>query len=161
MTIKRVLPFVALLLIAGLLGACGSDDADTGAGDNDDEVSCETGTEVEVTEGLTYTETECGDGDEAAVGDTVSVHYTGMLEDGTEFDSSKGGDPFQFTIGTTPVIEGWDLGIPGMRVGGKRELTIAPELAYGEAGAGELIPPNATLIFEVELVGIVPAPTSS
>ena len=158
MAIKRAFPFVALLLIAVLLGACGSDDGDTGAtGD-----SCETGTEVEVTEGLTYTDTECGDGDEAAVGDAVLVHYTGMLEDGTEFDSSEGGEPFELTIGTTPVIEGWELGIPGMRVGGKRELTIGPDLAYGEAGAGGgLIPPNATLIFEVELVEIAPAPASS
>ena len=160
MVIKRALPFLALLLIAALIGACGSDDGDSGA-DGDGGGSCETGTEVEVTEGLTYTETECGDGDEAAVGDTVAVHYTGMLEDGTEFDSSEGGQPFKFTIGTTPVIEGWDLGIPGMRVGGKRELTIGPDLAYGEAGAGELIPPNSTLIFEVELVGIVPEPASS
>ena len=159
MTIKRALPFLALLLIAVLLGACGSDDGDSGAGGDGD--SCATGTEVEVTEGLTYSETECGDGDEAADGDTVSVHYTGMFEDGTEFDSSEGGEPFQFTIGTTPVIEGWDLGIPGMRVGGKRELTIGPELAYGEAGWGEHIPPNATLIFEVELVEILPEPTSS
>ena len=160
MAIKRALPFVALLVIAVLLGACGSDAGDSG-GDGDAGDSCETGAEVEVTEGLTYTETECGDGDEAEVGDTVAVHYTGMLEDGTEFDSSEGGQPFEFTIGTTPVIEGWDLGIPGLRVGGKRELRIAPELAYGEAGAGELIPPNATLIFEVELVEIAPAPTSS
>lgn len=160
MAIKRALPFVALVLIAVVLGACGADDADTGDS-GAAEGSCETGTEVDVTEALTYTETECGDGDEAAVGDTVSVHYTGMLEDGTEFDSSEGGQPFQFTIGAGQVIEGWEQGIPGMLVGGKRELTIGPELAYGEAGAGDLIPPNATLIFEVELVEIAPAPTSS
>ena len=160
MATKRAFLFVVLLLIAALLGACGSDDSDTGdgaaAGDG-----CETGAEVEVTEGLTYTETECGDGDEAAVGDTVSVHYTGLLEDGTEFDSSEGGQPFQFTIGAGQVIEGWDQGIPGMLVGGQRELTIGPDLAYGETGAGGVIPPNATLIFEVELVEIAPAPTSS
>ena len=160
MAIKRAFPFVALLLFAVLLGGCGSEDADTGAG-GDAAESCETGTEAEVTEGLTYSETECGDGDEAAVGDTVSVHYTGMLEDGTEFDSSEGGQPFQFTIGAGQVIEGWEQGIPGMLVGGKRELTIGPELAYGDAGAGGIIPPNATLIFEVELVEIVPEPTSS
>lgn len=160
MTTKRAFPFVILLLIAVLLGACGSDDADTSDGGAAGG-SCETGTEVEVVDGLTYTETECGDGDEAAVGDTVSVHYTGMLEDGTEFDSSEGGQPFQFTIGAGQVIEGWEQGIPGMLVGGKRELTIGPELAYGEAGAGGVIPPNATLIFEVELVEIAPAPASS
>lgn len=160
MATKRAIPFVVLLLIAVLLGACGSDDADTGdAGGAGG--SCDTSTEVEVTEGLTYTEIECGDGDEAAAGDTVSVHYTGMLEDGTEFDSSEGGEPFQFTIGAGQVIEGWEQGLPGMLVGGKRELTIGPDLAYGEAGAGGVIPPNATLIFEVELIEIAPAPTSS
>lgn len=155
---KRAMgPGVALLVMAFLLGACGSDDgADTASGE-----TCDTSTEVEVTEGLTHQEIECGQGDEAATGDLVSVHYTGMLEDGTEFDSSVGGDPFQFTIGAAQVIEGWDQGIPGMRVGGKRELTIGPDLAYGDAGAGGVIPPNATLIFEVELVDILPEPTSS
>jgi FKBP-type peptidyl-prolyl cis-trans isomerase len=150
-------PGVILLVMAFLVGACGSDDAaDTAAGD-----SCDTSAEVEVTEGLTYQEIECGEGDEAAAGDLVSVHYTGTLEDGTEFDSSVGGDPFEFTIGAAQVIEGWEQGIPGMRVGGKRELTIGPDLAYGDAGAGGVIPPNATLIFEVELVEILPEPTSA
>ena len=160
MATKRAFPFIALLLISVLLGACGSDDSATGDGAGTGN-ACETGIEAEVTEGLTYTEIECGDGDEAAVGDTVSVHYTGMLEDGTEFDSSEGGEPFQFTIGAGQVIEGWEQGIPGMLVGGTRELTIGPDLAYGEAGAGGVIPPNATLIFEVELVEIAPAPASS
>jgi FKBP-type peptidyl-prolyl cis-trans isomerase len=145
-----------VLALAFLLTACGAGDT-AGTGDTGD--SCDTTTEVEVTEGLTYQETECGEGDEAGPGDTVSMHYTGTLEDGSEFDSSEGGQPFQFTIGAGQVIEGWEQGIPGMRVGGKRTLTIGPDLAYGEAGAGGVIPPNATLIFEVELIEI--APTSS
>jgi FKBP-type peptidyl-prolyl cis-trans isomerase len=144
-----------LLVLALLLAACAADDT-AATGDAGD--SCDT-TEVEVTEGLTYQETECGEGDEAGPGDTVSMHYKGTLEDGSEFDSSEGGQPFQFTIGAGQVIEGWEQGIPGMRVGGKRTLTIGPDLAYGEAGAGGVIPPNATLIFEVELIEI--APTSS
>ncbi len=147
-----------MLVAAVLLGACGSDDpAATGAPGE----SCDTSVEVEVTEGLTYQEIECGDGDEAGPGDLVLVHYTGRLEDGTQFDSSEGGQPFEFTIGAAQVIEGWEQGIPGMLVGGKRELTIGPDLAYGDAGAGGLIPPNATLIFQVELVEIAPEPTAS
>lgn len=95
-----------------------------------------------------------GDGDEAAAGSVVTVHYTGTLEDGTEFDSSRGGDPFKFALGAGQVIQGWEEGLPGMRVGGTRELTICPDAGYGEAGAGGVIPPNATLIFEVELLEV-------
>ena len=96
-----------------------------------------------------------GLGPEAKNGDTVLVHYTGTLEDGTKFDSSfDRGMPFSFTLGAGRVIQGWEFGVLGMRTGEKRKLTIAPELAYGEKGAGNMIPPNATLIFEVELIGI-------
>ncbi len=95
-----------------------------------------------------------GTGPEAKTGDTVSVHYTGWLTDNTKFDSSlDSGQPLQFVIGQGGVIEGWDKGIAGMKVGGKRKLTIPPDMAYGEGGSGP-IPPNATLIFEVELMGI-------
>jgi FKBP-type peptidyl-prolyl cis-trans isomerase FkpA len=95
-----------------------------------------------------------GDGQEAKIGDTVSVHYTGWLLDGTKFDSSLDrNQPFEFTIGEGRVIRGWDEGLPGMRPGGKRELTIPPNMAYGPTGTGS-IPPNATLIFEVELLEI-------
>ena len=145
-----------LVVFALLLAACGSDTSDSGG---TTEPTCPEGTQ-EVTEGLTYEELECGDGAEAKSGDTVSVHYTGKLEDGTEFDSSEGGTPFSFTIGTGGVIEGWEQGVPGMRVGGRRELTIAPELAYGDSGAGGVIPPGATLIFEIELLEITSSSSS-
>ena len=96
-----------------------------------------------------------GAGAEAKNGDTVTVHYTGTLENGTKFDSSlDSGTPFSFTLGTGEVIQGWDLGVLGMKMGEKRKLTIPSELGYGSQGVGGVIPPNATLIFEVELLGI-------
>jgi len=97
-----------------------------------------------------------GTGDqEAKQGDFVKVHYTGTLEDGTKFDSSVDrGEPFEFTLGVGQVIQGWDQGVVGMKIGEKRKLTIPPNLGYGASGAGSAIPPNATLIFEVELLEI-------
>ena len=96
-----------------------------------------------------------GAGREAVLGKTVSVHYTGVLENGTKFDSSVDrGAPFEFSLGAGQVIRGWDIGVEGMKVCEKRKLTIPSELAYGERGAGGVIPPNATLIFEVELLTI-------
>lgn len=110
----------------------------------------------ESTETLQVEDIEVGSGEEAMVGDLVSVHYTGKLLDGTKFDSSYDRDqPFQFTLGKGEVIEGWEKGVLGMKVGGKRKLVIPPALAYGERRAGEIIPPSATLIFEVELLEIV------
>lgn len=103
-----------------------------------------------------------GQGPEASLYSVLEVHYTGKLENGSVFDSSIGRDrTFRFTLGAGQVIPGWDQGIRGMRPGGKRLLTIPPELAYGKAGAGETIPPNATLIFEVELVSVTPPPFAS
>ena len=96
-----------------------------------------------------------GEGQEAKAGDTVSVHYTGWLTDGTKFDSSVDrGQPFSFNLGAGMVIQGWDQGVAGMKIGGKRKLTIPSHLGYGDRGAGGVIPPGATLVFEVELLGI-------
>ncbi len=95
-----------------------------------------------------------GTGPEAVRGKTVQVHYTGWLTDGAKFDASVGSDPFEFSLGAGEVIEGWDRGVAGMKVGGKRKLTLPPELAYGAAGAPPAIPPNATLVFEVELLAV-------
>lgn len=96
-----------------------------------------------------------GDGDEAVAGQYVVVHYTGWLTDGKKFDSSKDRSaPFQFPLGAGHVIRGWDEGVQGMKVGGTRKLTIPPELGYGARGAGGVIPPNATLVFEVELLAL-------
>jgi len=105
--------------------------------------------------GLRYEDLKVGEGPLAERGMSVRVHYTGWLTDGTRFDSSlDSGRPLRFVLGEGQVIRGWDEGIEGMRVGGRRKLTVPPNLGYGEVGAGSAIPPNATLIFEVELVGI-------
>jgi len=98
---------------------------------------------------------EKGTGEEANVGETVVVHYTGWLLDGTKFDSSLDrGTPFSFTLGERRVIPGWEKGVEGMQVGGKRELVIPPDMAYGSQGAGDVIPPDATLKFEIELLEV-------
>jgi FKBP-type peptidyl-prolyl cis-trans isomerase FkpA len=105
--------------------------------------------------GLIIDELSLGEGEEAKTGDTVSVHYTGWLTDGSKFDSSVDRDePFDFPLGRGYVIRGWDEGVAGMRVGGRRKLTIPPDLGYGARGAGGVIPPNATLVFEVELLAV-------
>jgi FKBP-type peptidyl-prolyl cis-trans isomerase FkpA len=111
--------------------------------------------EVTTASGLKYQDIKEGTGDVASAGKSVSVHYTGWLTNGTKFDSSKDrGRPFEFPLGGGRVIRGWDEGVQGMKVGGVRKLTIPPELGYGARGAGGVIPPNATLVFEVELLQV-------
>ena len=96
-----------------------------------------------------------GEGDEAVAGQTVEVHYTGWLTDGTKFDSSLDrNQTFSFKLGAGQVIAGWDQGVAGMKIGGARKLTIPSDMGYGERGAGGVIPPNATLVFKVELIGL-------
>jgi FKBP-type peptidyl-prolyl cis-trans isomerase len=113
------------------------------------------GREVTTSSGLQYIDLIVGTGAIAQVGQTVSVHYSGWLENGKPFDSSVDrGQPFSFPLGAGRVIKGWDEGVQGMKVGGKRKLIIPSHLGYGGRGAGAVIPPNATLIFEVELLGV-------
>ena len=108
------------------------------------------------TAGFAISDEVVGEGPSAKGGDRVIVNYTGWLTDGTKFDSSKDrNQPFSFTLGNGDVIPGWDKGVAGMKAGGKRKLTIPPDLGYGAQGAGGVIPPNATLVFEVELLQIM------
>ena len=153
--------FLLLLTASLILAACGGGDEpeETDTGGSSEEVASEEGdcpTEPTTTDsGLQIKEIECGDGEEAQKGDTLEVHYEGRLEDGTKFDASRDhGSTFEFQVGAGQVIQGWDEGLIGMKIGGIRELTIPPELGYGPQGAPPAIPPNATLVFEVELVDI-------
>ena len=146
MTFLRWLP---LLAIAGLCIV------PAGFADNADKKDDKKGKIVTTDSGLKYEELKVGTGAEAKKGDTVSVHYTGWLKDGTKFDSSVDrNEPFEFKLGDGKVIKGWDEGVVGIQVGGKRKLTIPAALAYGKRGAGGAIPPDAELTFDVELLGI-------
>ena len=110
---------------------------------------------ITTSSGLIFEDLVEGSGAAAAAGQHVTVHYTGWLTDGTKFDSSKDrNEPFDFPLGARHVIAGWDEGVQGMKVGGTRKLTIPSQLGYGARGAGGVIPPNATLVFEVELLGV-------
>ncbi|OIO05472.1 MAG: peptidylprolyl isomerase [Elusimicrobia bacterium CG1_02_63_36] len=113
------------------------------------------GNETTTPSGLKFVDYQVGSGESPAAGQNVSVHYTGTLTDGSKFDSSVDrGQPFEFKIGVGQVIKGWDEGVMSMKVGGKRKLIIPPNLGYGAAGAGGVIPPNATLLFDVELLDV-------
>lgn len=167
---QRPTHLVALVALTLALGACGAQApaaptaAPAEAPAPTVAAGVATGQEKVVTtaSGLQYIEVEPGEGDLAQAGDVVDVHYRGSLADGTEFDSSYArGEPIQFVLGTGAVIPGWDEGIALMRKGGKATLIIPPNLAYGERGAGGVIPPNATLTFEVELVDIRPGPPAA
>ncbi len=118
-----------------------------------------TGDGVKTDSGLQYWDIKAGTGDAAKEGDHVKVHYTGWFTTGKKFDSSvDANSPYDFTLGKGEVIKGWDEGVTGMKVGGKRQLRIPPELAYGESGYKDIIPPNANLIFDVQLLSVKPAP---
>ncbi|MBA2451004.1 MAG: FKBP-type peptidyl-prolyl cis-trans isomerase [Chloroflexi bacterium] len=141
------LAIVLALIVAGLLAVACSQPPPAGSAGG--------GQEVTTPSGLKYTDLVVGSGAEPKPGQTAVVHYTGWLLDGTKFDSSKDrGQPFSFPLGQGRVIRGWDEGVATMRVGGTRRLTIPPELGYGARGAGGVIPPNATLAFEVELLDL-------
>jgi FKBP-type peptidyl-prolyl cis-trans isomerase FkpA len=146
---STIIVAVAALLTAGCAG--GRDDGDGGYAA---ELNVDPDRMERMESGLLYEDVREGTGEEATAGQIVTVHYTGWLMDGTQFDSSRDGQPFQTPIGVGRVIRGWDEGIAGMRVGGQRKLVIPPDLAYGERGAGGVIPPNATLVFDVELLDI-------
>lgn len=154
MTIKNKIIFSLLSVI--LLGGCrvgkGEETVETGTSQvlNEEEERMET-----KDNDLKIEEITIGEGSEATIGAKVKVHYTGRLVNGTKFDSSVDrGEPFEFILGMGEVIKGWDQGLLGMRVGGKRILTIPPTLAYGNRAVGEVIPADSTLVFEVELLGV-------
>jgi FKBP-type peptidyl-prolyl cis-trans isomerase len=144
----------ALLFSAGVflalsLVACSSPPAASQSG------TSTSAKEITMPDGLKYTDDQLGTGAEATAGKTAVVHYTGWLMDGTKFDSSVDrNQPFSFPLGAGQVIKGWDEGVQGMKVGGKRTLIIPPALGYGASGAGNVIPPNSTLKFEVELLDV-------
>jgi FKBP-type peptidyl-prolyl cis-trans isomerase FkpA len=118
------------------------------------EAATEEAKTVTTKSGLKYQDLVVGDGETATAKKTVTVNYRGTLENGTLFDESYGREPFSFLLGGGQVIKGWDEGVQGMKIGGKRKLIIPAKLGYGAAGAGDVIPPNATLIFEVELLKV-------
>jgi len=140
---------IVLMLVAAFLAASGSLWA--WASDPQDKKDEKV---ITTKSGLKYVELKEGTGDEAKAGQTVEVHYTGWLKDGTKFDSSKDRNkPFEFKLGAGKVIKGWDEGVAGMKVGGTRKLIVPPELGYGKQGYPGAIPPDAELTFEVELLG--------
>ena len=153
---RFLLPSLAAFLAAA--SACTSGDAKGGramAGGFNAELGVDTTTMTKAPQGFWYADVKQGDGAEAEPGRTVRVHYTGWLPDGKKFDSSRDrGDPFAFTLGAGQVISGWDEGVKGMKVGGRRKLVLPPQMAYGDGGAPPDIPPGATLVFDVEVLGV-------
>ena len=146
---QRVLSLLLTVLLTTGVAACASP---PGATQSPPGASA---TEVTMSDGLKYTDEQIGTGAVATAGKTAVVHYTGWLENGTKFDSSLDrNQPFSFPLGAGQVIKGWDEGVQGMKVGGKRTLIIPPDLGYGARGAGGVIPPNATLKFEVQLLDV-------
>ena len=145
---------LALLPWLALAAACGSH-GDAKTGGFSAELGVDTTRMTKAPSGLWYTDVTTGQGAEAEPGRTVRVHYTGWLPNGKKFDSSRDrGEPFAFTLGAGQVITGWDEGVKGMKVGGRRKLVLPPSMAYGEAGAPPDIPPGSTLVFDVEVLGL-------
>lgn len=156
MWLSRLTP----VFLAALCAACAGDEQPETAPDWSDpatiayaaELGVDIGSMTRTAFGLYLMDTAEGEGETAEAGQTAVVHYTGFFPDGRSFDSSRSGAPFEFALGQGRVISGWDEGVAGMRVGGSRMLVIPPELAYGEQGAGGVIPPNTTLVFDIELL---------
>ena len=154
---RTILASVSLILLPALVGDCDLNDFRrvpiVSGNDFAAELNVKLDDMHETPSGLRYQDLQTGAGPEAKAGDAVAVHYTGWLTDGTEFDGSIGGEPLTFQLGRRRVIDGWEEGIAGMRVGGKRKLVIPPSLAYGDQPNGP-IPANSTLVFDVELIEI-------
>ena len=151
---------MTVLGMAALLAACGGDAPPAAQGGGPTEVTYAPDLGVDLAQmqrtasGVYYQDVQPGSGAVATEGSTAVVHYTGWLPDGSEFDTSRGSTPFSFPVGGGQVIQGWDDGVAGMQVGGQRRLVVPPELGYGAEGAGGVIPPNATLVFDVELLEV-------
>jgi len=147
---------LTLFAILGGASACGTTNKSSTPGTTSTSSPMKVNSQPTTTaSGLKYWDIVVGTGATAVAGNTVKVHYSGFLTSGEKFDSSRDrGEPFSFPLGAGQVIKGWDEGVAGMKVGGQRQLRIPPELGYGAAGAGGAIPPNATLIFDVELLGV-------
>ena len=153
--LKRLL--AGLLILAGMVGCGGKPDRPAGAAKAgfSPALGVDTAAMTKTPSGLRYQDLTKGDGAEATAGKSVQVHYTGWLPNGEKFDSSRDrNEPFSFTLGAGQVIAGWDEGVAGMKVGGRRKLVIPPDLAYGTAGAPPDIPPGATLVFDIELLAV-------
>jgi FKBP-type peptidyl-prolyl cis-trans isomerase len=153
---QRSALILILLAVLGAAFGCGSDSKpNTSNAPSTASPMKVTGQPTTTASGLQYWDIVVGTGATAVPGNTVKVHYSGFLTTGAKFDSSRDrGEPFSFALGTGQVIKGWDEGVAGMKVGGQRQLRIPPQLGYGAAGAGGVIPPNATLIFDVELLDV-------
>ena len=143
----------SVALFAFVLSACGGGEPKAGQAGGD--FAIDSAALTKTASGLQYQDVVTGTGAEAAAGQTAIVHYTGWLTDGTKFDSSRDrGAPFSFPIGAGQVIPGWDEGVAGMKVGGRRKLVIPPDLGYGAEGSPPVIPPASTLVFDVELIDV-------
>jgi FKBP-type peptidyl-prolyl cis-trans isomerase len=154
-TTPKLMIFIAALTLTGCGNQTSTPAGSASPGPVSSAVPAATGDQMVTTSsGLQYKILQTGSGPAAKAGETVTVNYTGWLTNGTQFDSSLGKQPFQFVLGQGQVIPGWDQGVAGMLVGEKRKLIIPPDLGYGANGAGGVIPPNATLVFEVELLMI-------